>query len=113
MNEVRIKLPLKLHQQWSAAAELRGLSLTSFITATISNALLASGELHQNSPVSGVTDSTPVTPKPVSSNDPFASLPDPRKLAESLNFDVNFLEEDEAPMTPETQALYDEWSDDD
>ena len=113
MNEVRIKLPLKLHHQWSMAAELRGLSLTSFITATISNALLASGELHQNSPISGVTNSVPITPKPVASSDPFASLPDPKKLAERLNVDANFLDEEEPPLPPDVQALHDEWDDED
>lgn len=45
MSEVRIKLADHLAAQWSAAADLRGLSLTSFITATVSEALLKSGEL--------------------------------------------------------------------
>ena len=43
--EVRIKLPLELHKKWSRAANLRGLSLTAFITSTVSGVLIHTGEL--------------------------------------------------------------------
>ena len=53
-NEIRVKLPLKLHQKWSAAAELRGLSLTAFVVSTVSGTLLSTGELTPD-PVTTVT----------------------------------------------------------
>lgn len=81
MHEFRIKLPPELHQKWSSAAQLRGLSVTSFIIATVSNALLASGELHQNSTSSGVAEPvtpTPIAAKPAKPVDPL----DPVRIAE-------------------------------
>ncbi len=45
MNEVRIKLNDHIAKQWAAAAKLRGLALTSFVVATVSEALLRNGEL--------------------------------------------------------------------
>lgn len=111
MNEVRIKLPLKLHQQWSDAADLRGLSLTSFIISTISGVLISTGELDV-----GARHPVNPTPKPtpsrVASKNPFDDLPDPRKFAESLNIPIPDFVDDDQPLPPGAQAVYDDWADD-
>jgi hypothetical protein len=75
MHEIRIKLPPELHQKWSNAAYIRGLSVTAFIVSTVSNSLLASGELHQNSTNSG---------KPV---EPIKSANTPQVAAELFDDD--------------------------
>ncbi len=45
MNEIRIKISDHIAKQWAAAAKLRGLTVTSFVVATVSEALLRNGEL--------------------------------------------------------------------
>ena len=109
-TDKRIQLRESVRQMVVSAAARRCVSPAAFISMVMYDYLRASGEVDMTTPVS--VQSVPVTSTPVSSNDPFASLPDPRKLAESLNFEVNFLEDDEAPMTPETQAVLDVWDED-
>ena len=43
--EVRIKLPHLIHKKWQHAAELRGLTLKAFISATVSAELIRTGEI--------------------------------------------------------------------
>lgn len=71
MNEIRIKLPPELHQKWSNAARLRGLSVTSFVAVTVSEALLKTGELRYDSTISGLPKNSPIpTPVSVESDEP-------------------------------------------
>ena len=99
--EVRIKLPLELHQKWSHAATLRGLSLTAFVTSTVSGVLIHTGELVVT-PVT--TTKPPAAPTPARKSPP----------AESPWVDD---EEDEKPK-PVAKPAYDpkavalDWADD-
>jgi hypothetical protein len=68
MSEIRIKLQDHLRDQWTAAATLRGLSLTSFIIATVSEVLLSKGE---------ITAALRYTPHPIPNSDAPASTPKP------------------------------------
>lgn len=61
--EVRIKLAPDIHQKWSRAAEVRGLTLKGFISATISGELIRTGELDLSTK-SGVTVVTKAPPAP-------------------------------------------------
>ena len=62
--EVRIRLAQNIHKKWIAAAELRGLTLKGFISATVSAELIRTGELNPAAEC-GVTVVTPApTPAP-------------------------------------------------
>lgn len=119
-TEVRIKLPLEIHQKWSNAATVRGLSLKGFIAATVSGELIRTGELNV---VAAVATNTPplvagskpkANPKPY---DPFSNLPDPRKVAEMFDAGhINFLNSDEDSATLDSiakrEALLADWPED-
>jgi hypothetical protein len=73
--EVRIKLPHSIHQKWSNAASVRGLSLKAFVAATVSAELIRTGELN-------VTSVTPAATKPA----PGEYVYDPSKTAVDHNW---------------------------
>lgn len=70
-NEVRIKLAPNIHQKWSRAASVRGLTLKGFISATVSAELIRTGELNpatesgSNVDVSSKTITSVTQPDPV------------------------------------------------
>lgn len=110
-TDKRIQLREGIHLLVVSAAARRCVSPAALISMVMYDYLRTSGELDANPPVS--VQSVPATPKPVASSDPFASLPDPKKLAERLNVDANFLDEEEPPLPPDVQTLHDEWDDED
>ena len=61
--EVRIKLAPRIHQKWTNAASIRGLTLKGFIASTISAELIRTGEINPATE-SGVTVVTPPPAKP-------------------------------------------------
>lgn len=62
--EVRIKLAPSIHQKWTNAASIRGLTLKGFIASTISAELIRTGEINPatESGVTAVTSPTPAKP---------------------------------------------------
>jgi hypothetical protein len=89
--EVRIKLPHSIHQKWSNAASIRGLSLKAFVAATVSGELIRTGELVVTS----------VTPPAATKAKPGEYVYDPNKTAVATDWnevpDFSHLDPKRAP----------------
>ena len=102
LPDIRIKLTSKyVRDLWQAAASKRGLSMTAFITATVSAELIRTGELNLITTVTPVAESKP-KPKPQRVEDPYdVAL---RRIAQADIY------EPDAPVEEDLQARIDRWS---
>jgi len=98
--EIRIKLPHSIHQKWSNAASIRGLSLKAFVAATVSGELIRTGELVVTS----------VTPPAATKAKPGEYVYDPSKVAVAGDWKGT---PDFSSLNPKSAPSHDLWPDDD